>query len=293
MLIQFFIKITFIVFLSTSLFSYDLEDIKKSGEIRHIGIPYGNFITGSGDGLDIELIKGFAKYLGVKYVFVPGTLDSFFSGLIGSKIKNGKNGVEFLEKVEIKGDIIANGITVLEWRKEIVNFSNPTLPTGVWLIARADSKLKPIVPTDSYTKDIELVKGMLNKVDVLAMENTCLDPRLYDLYKTGANVILQENHVKLTELVPAIINNNTETTLLDVSDALIALEKWPDEIKVIGPISQEQVMAAVFRKTSPKLLEEFNKYLEKIKKDGTYNKLVIKYFPNVYNYYDSFFYKIK
>lgn len=134
---------------------------------------------------------------------------------------------------------------------------------------------------------------MLNKVDVLAMENTCLDPRLYDLYKTGANVILQENHVKLTELVPAIINNNTETTLLDVSDALIALEKWPDEIKVIGPISQEQVMAAVFRKTSPKLLEEFNKYLEKIKKDGTYNKLVIKYFPNVYNYYDSFFYKIK
>ena len=289
MLIKFLTKAVLIVFLSSNLFSNDLDEIKKSGELRHLGIPYGDFVTGSGDGLDVELIKGFAKHLGVKYVFVQTSWTNIFSELIGTNVRNGENGVEFLEKVEIKGDIVANGITVLDWRKEIVNFSNPTLPTGIWLVARADSKLNPITPTDLYTDDVKLVKSMLNKVDVLAMANTCLDPKLYDLNKTGANILLQDKKVQVNELVPAIMNNNTETTLLDAADALIALQKWPGEIKVIGPISDKQEMAVATRKTSPKLLEEFNKYLDKIKKDGTYNELVKKYFPDVYNYYGDFF----
>ena len=289
MLIEFFIKIVFIIFLSSNPFSNDLDQIKESGELRHLGIPYGDFVTGSGDGLDVELIKGFAKHLGVKYVFVESSWNNIFSELIGVKVKNGKNGVEFSDKVEIKGDIISNGITVLDWRKEVVNFSNPTLPTGIWLIARADSKLKPITPSVSYKEDIKLVKNMLNKVDVLAMENTCLDPSLYGLDKTGANILLQDKKIKVNELVPVIIKNNNETTLLDAADALIALQKWPGEIKVIGPISDKQEMAAATRKTSPKLLEEFNKYLDKIKNDGTYNELVKKYFPDVYNYYGDFF----
>ena len=279
------------LFLSSFLFSSDLKDVKEKGELRHLGIPYAKFITGSGDGLDIEVMQGFAKYLNVKYTFVPTTWATVYGDLTGQNAKNGENGVEFLDKRPIKGDVVANGLTILEWRKKVVNFSTPTFPSGVWLIARSDSKLEPIIPSKSLSNDISLVKNYLLGKSVLAIENTCLDPRLYDLKSTKAEIRLQSEKVQLNELVPAILNNKAETTLLDVPDALVALQKWPGEIKVIGPISQDQEMAVAFSKDSPLLLNEFNKYFNEIKKDGSYNKLVQKYYPDVFDYYETFFNK--
>ena len=92
-------------------------------------------------------------------------------------------------------------------------------------------------------------------------------------------------------MVPQVISRKNDFTLLDVPDALIALEKWSGEIKVIGPISEEQVMGVGFRKDSPKLLAEFNKYFDSIKKDGTYEKMVLKYYSGVFSYYPNFFNK--
>lgn len=287
---KFFLKFTFLSFFSFSiLFSMDLDDIKKRGELRHLGILYANFVTGSGDGLDVELMKGFAKYLGVEYKFVETSWNSLFGDLTGRNAKNGENGVVFLNNGPIKGDIIANGLTILDWRKEVVAFSTPTFPSGVWLVARSDSKLNPIRPTNSQEEDVNLVKKSLDGKTVLVIENTCLDPKLYDLEKTNAKIKPQSQDVKLNELVPVILSKKAETTLLDVPDALIALEKWPGEIKIIGPISFDQRMGVAFRKNSPNLLSEFNKYFKKIKNDGTYNKLVEKYYPDVFYYYGSFF----
>ncbi|HMJ25880.1 MAG TPA: hypothetical protein VK475_08635, partial [Pyrinomonadaceae bacterium] len=48
----------------TSSWAADLAEIKQRGEIRHIGIRYANFVTGAGDGLDVELMQGFAKRIG-------------------------------------------------------------------------------------------------------------------------------------------------------------------------------------------------------------------------------------
>lgn len=51
----------------------ELSEIRQRGVLRHLGIPYANFITGSGDGLDEDIIKLFATHLGVKYEYVPTT----------------------------------------------------------------------------------------------------------------------------------------------------------------------------------------------------------------------------
>ena len=63
---------------------------------------------------------------------------------------------------------------------------------------------------------------------------------LYRFEEIGTNVRLFDGN--LNELAPAILNREAESTLLDVPDALIALEKWPGKIKVIGPVSPEQRM---------------------------------------------------
>ena len=33
----------------------DLREIRERGVLRHLGVPYANFVTGSGDGLDVEI----------------------------------------------------------------------------------------------------------------------------------------------------------------------------------------------------------------------------------------------
>ncbi len=270
-----------------STFGSDLAEVRAKGLLRHLGVPYANFVTGSGDGLDVELVKLFAKHLGVRYEYVKTSWGNLIGDLSGKRVRPKGNDIEILGDVPIKGDIAANGITVLPWREKIVNYSIPTFPTQVWLVAKADSPIKPIKPSGHIDKDIAKVKALLKGLSVLGMANTCLDPSLYNIYETGAKVKLYEGN--LNELAPAVINSEAEMTLLDVPDALIALEKWPGKIKVIGPISSIQDMGCAFAKTSLELRDAFNRFLKQCKRDGTYLRLVKKYYPFVFNYYPEFF----
>ncbi len=270
-------------------FAGDLPEIKKAGVLRHIGIPYANFVTGSGDGMDVEIIQLFAKQLGVKYEYVKGDWGTVVEDLIGKKVKAKGEEVEFGESVPVKGDLIANGFTILPWRKKAVDFSSPTFPSQIWLIARADSKMRPIKSTKSLEKDIALTRALLKEKKLLALPKTCLDPAGNKLDATGAEVVIFNGN--LNELAPALVNNEAELTILDVPDALIGLEKWPGKIKIIGPTSGRQEMGVAFPKDSPQLKAAFNEFFKKIRKDGTYNRIVKKYYPTVHSYFPEFFNK--
>jgi len=265
----------------------DLKEIKERGVLRHLGIPYANFVTGSGDGLDVELTKLFAQYLGVKYQYIEASWGSVIGDLTGKKVRAKGDGIEVVGEVPIKGDIIANGFTILPWRKKIVDFSTPTFPSQIWLVAKADSPLKPIVPQSVVEKDIAAVKALLKGRTLMGKASTCLDPTLYNLRFSGAKIKLFPG--SLNDLAPAVIQGEAEVTLLDVPDALVALEKFPGKIKIIGPITEKQYMGSAFAKNSPELRDAFNKFLEKAKKDGTYLALVRHYYPKVFTYYREFF----
>ncbi len=258
----------------------EIAEIKKRGVLLHLGVPYANFVTGSGDGLDTELMQLFAQYLGVEYQYIKTSWVEAIPALTGEKSGDGRES-------QIVGDIIANGMTVLPKREKLVDFSIPTFPTQVWLVARSDSSLTPIQPTDSIEKDIQMVRGLLRGRELLGVRNTCLDPDLYNLEAAGARVRCFPG--SLNEVAPAIINGEAELTLLDVPDALIALDKWPGKIKIIGPISRSQVMGCAFAKSSVELREVFNSFFEQCKKDGTYRRLVTKYYPRVAYYFPEFF----
>ena len=265
----------------------DLPKIKERGVLRHLGVPYAHFVTGSGDGLDVELVKLFAQHLGVRYKYVKTSWKKVIGDLIGKEVKPRGDDVEILGDVPVRGDVIANGLTILSWRQKVVDYSTPTFPTQVWLIARADSPMKPIKPSNDILRDIVTTKALLNGCSLLGIANTCLDPALYGLKQAGARIRLFRR--SLNELAPAVINGDAETTILDVPDALIALEKWPGKIKVIGPISPRQVMGCAFAKTAPRLRDTFNRFFEECKKNGTYLRLVKKYYPAVFRYYPEFF----
>jgi ABC-type amino acid transport substrate-binding protein len=277
--------------LTATALAGDLDDVKARGVLRHIGLPYANFNTGFGDGMEAELTKLFAKSLGVKYEFVQSDWGPIVQDLIGKKVKVANGKAELLEDAPIRGDIIANGFTVIPWRQQVVNFSIPTFPNQIWLVARTDSPVRPIKPTKNIEKDIALTKALMKDHSVLSLEKTCLDPALYKLSETGATVIYFQG--KLNEIAPAMLNKEADMTILDVPDALVALDKWKGKIKILGPVSDRQQMAAGFAKDSPKLLEAYNTFIKKAQHDGTYLALIKKYYPTAPTYFPEFFKSMK
>ena len=50
----------------------DLKEIKQDGVLRHLGVPYANFVDGADNGLDVELMRLFAKELGSEVKNIKG-----------------------------------------------------------------------------------------------------------------------------------------------------------------------------------------------------------------------------
>lgn len=258
----------------------DLEEIRKKGVVRHLGIPYARFVTGSGDGLDVEIIQMFAASLGLDYAFVPTTWKGALGDLTGRDMLSGK-------KVPVRGDILASGITVLPRRKKRVCFTRPVFTSQVWLVASADDPLDPICPGNEVLADIQAVMAKVRGRTVTGVAHTCLDPHLYGLEEAGARIRYFGG--RLNELAPFIIDTDAALTLLDVPDALVAMEKWPGQLKVIGPVSPAQKMAAAVAKDSKALARAFNLFFRTLKHQGRYQAMVERYYPGYTRYFPSFF----
>ena len=267
----------------------DLAGVRERGVLRHLGLPYGNFVTGSGDGLEAELLRLFAEYLGVRYQFTPspGTFAGLMGSLTGQRIETHDGDDVVTGPAPRTGDVGASGITIWSRRERFVAFSTPTFPTQVWLVARADSVMTPIAPGGDPGKDIDAVRRQLKGQSVLGKPRTTLDPALYALAEAGATVRQFDGNVN--ELVPAIIQGAADCATLDVPTALIDLQKWAGRVKVIGPVSPPQAMGAVFAKDTPELRLAFNAFVERCRKDGTYWRLMHKYFPAILDWRRDFF----
>lgn len=276
-----------LIFIQPASSADDLKGVKERGVLRHLGVSYANFNTGSGDGLSTELIQMFARHLGVKYEFVETSWKTVINDLTGKQVKPDGENVIISGDAPIKGDLIANGLTILPWRQKVLDYSTPTFPTQIWLITSPTSGIRPIEPTGNIEQDIKMVKKLLSGRTVLGKANTCLDPSLYNLKEAGA--FPSSFSGSLNELAPAVINHAAETSILDVPDALVALEKWPGQVLVVGPISPQQGMGVGFRKNCPQLRKAFNEFYAGMLKDGSYNRLIEKYYPIVFDYYPDFF----
>jgi len=263
-----------------------LAEVKERGVLRHLGIPYANFVTGAGDGMDVELMRAFAAHLGVRYEFVQSDWGQIISDLTGHKVESKGDDFQIVGAAPIRGDVIANGMTVIPWRTKVVSFADPTFPTQVWLVSRADLPVSPITPSAVLEKDIAATKSLMPRRTLLGKADTCLDPDLYDIKATGAKIAMFKG--TLNEMAPALINGESELTLLDVPDALVALQKWPGDIKVIGPVSERQDMAPAFRPADKDLREAFNRFLKGLKESGEFRRIALAYYPFVVDYFPDY-----
>ena len=276
-----------IVFM-TAATAQDLSDIRERGVLRHLGVPYARFVISHDEGLDIEIVQRFARYLGVRYEYVATDWYNVIQDLIGQDLEYSPS-MRTVGNRPIRGDIIGNGMTILPSREKFIDYSTPTFPSSVWLLARSDSKVRPIVPSGNLQTDIKATKAKLKEGSTFVMDNSCLDPKLHNIEGKGYRLQRFTKSASLNDIVPAVLMRESEMTLLDVPDIIVAMEKWPGQIKVIGPISEPQLMAAAFRKTSPALRQAFNAFFVQIQADGTYMQLVRKYYRSAPRYLPDYF----
>ena len=170
------------VFLVQGAFAQDLREVRERGVLRHLGVPYANFVTGGGDGLDVEIMQLFARHLGLRYEFVPTTWDDAIGDLTGKQIRF-KPSVQEVGVRPVRGDIIANGMTILSPRQKVIDFSDPTFPSAVWLLARPEVPAKPIKASGDREQDIRATKAMMKLGTTFVMETPAL---------TRASTILKE-----------------------------------------------------------------------------------------------------
>ncbi|MFH0958171.1 MAG: transporter substrate-binding domain-containing protein [Pseudomonadota bacterium] len=269
-------------FLMVSSCLADLDEIKERGFLRHLGVPYANFVTGDGAGLDTEIIKLYCDRIGVKYQYVKTDWDNVIGDLSGKKVtvKDGK--AELIENVPVKGDIIGNGLTIIPWRKEIIDYSTPYFPNVIWVVARADSPLHPIKPTNDLKKDVQATRLLLKGRDVLGIKNTCVDLSLYNI-KDVRPVYM--DGVTLNDLAAVLVKGDVEISILDVPDSLVALSKFPGRIKILGAITEKQDMGYGISKDSPKLKESFNEFLGELRRSGKLSELLLTYYRGIENYF--------
>lgn len=263
-----------------------VRDILERGELRHLGVPYARFVTGSGDGLDVELMERFANYLGVCYRYVQSSWEDIVPDLIGRNLSVEGDRVVLGTERPKKGDVIASGLTVLEWRKNVLAFSSSTFPTQVWLISPYDHHQRPIDPCGNMADDVKSTVEMVSGMTVMGVERTCLDPKLYGLDERGASIVPFKGDT--SDLVPAMLGGLSDLLILDVPDVLVALSYWQGRIKVLGPISPEQNMAVAFPLKDQDILLKFEDFYGQLVASGEYRKMVKKYYPSLFLHFPSF-----
>jgi len=274
---------------AVSVGAADLKEIQERGVIRHLGIPYANFVTADCKGFDVEMVQGFAREIGVRYELVYSDFINVIRDLLGQEVVRKDGEVSLSGAFPVRGDMIATGFTVLPWREKVLLYSAPTFPSQVLAVTRSESAYEPIPAQSDLPAEIQETRQLLGGKSLLVMEKTCLDPANYGLKDAGIELRPYTASTNLSEMVPALLKDQADFTLLDVPDALIDLQRWAGRIKVIGPVSAPQDLAAAFPRSSPELRAAFDQYLRKIKEDGTYDKLVNKYYPGVRHYFPDFF----
>jgi polar amino acid transport system substrate-binding protein len=229
-----------------------MKDIKKKGAFV-LGLddnfPPMGFRDPSGDivGFDIDLAKEAAKRMGVKVELKPVAWD----GIILS-----------LNKKDI--DVIWNGLTITDKRKEQIAFSKTYLENKQIIVVKGDSAIAD-------------KKALAGKV-VGLQQGSSSEEALNSDAETAKS--LKEVR-KFPDNVVALMDLSAGRVDAVVVDEIVGryyIAKKPNEYKILTDNFGQESYGVGLRQTDKSFLEALDKALDEIKKDGTGAEISKKWF---------------
>ena len=192
-------------------------------------------------GFEPDLIRAIADKaeMNIKLVNVE------WAGLFGGLITN-------------KFDMVISSVTILEERKQRMDFSIPYLKSGLALVVRKDEK-----------KILSFEDAKINNSLIGAQVGTT---SYYYLEKESA--IRAKGYQMYGHAISDLINGKVDAVLGESSGTLF-LKNKPlfQEIKMVGKMLSNEFYALVLRKTENKLLIKINSAIKQLIADGTLEQL--------------------
>jgi len=214
-------------------------------------------------GFEYEVLKQFAKDLGVKLEFrAVKNLDHVIADL-----KSGK------------GDLIACNYTITRDRRDQINFSIPHLRSSQVLVQRKPEDWKKMsskeIKAHLITDPVRLAK---KKVHVWG-ESSYYKRMVALMDEIGDTIYIQpeDGNIETEELIRRVSEGTIDYTVVDKNVALIN-KRFFDNIDISLELSIRQQIAFGVRKSDEQLLDYLNDWLKNFMQQRLYSFLKHKYF---------------
>lgn len=194
-------------------------------------------------GFDIDLMNEIGKLTGKKFQFKHMSFDALLAAMMSGKI-----------------DMIISGMTATDERRKNVDFSDPYFEAVQSIIVKEGSDIKTF--DDLKGKRIGVVLGYTG--DIAVTEKFGKDANITRYSGTGEAII-------------ALKSNKVDVAVLDNAPAKSYAEKNGGLVVLDTDLAVEEYSIAM-PKGSTELLKEINSALKTLKENGTYDKLIKKYF---------------
>lgn len=204
--------------------------------------PFEYIAGGEVVGFDIDLMQEVANDLNRELVVEQVSFDGLLAGLQAGRI-----------------NIVAAGMTITEDRAKSVNFSDAYYEASQMIVVRRDN-ISITSKADLVGKKIGVQLGTTGDNLVGKIE------RAEKVQFPAVAAVLQE-----------VASGRIDAAILDNAPAENYLRNKP-ELKMLPERLSTENYALAIRKDDPELLIGVNKTLARIKVDGTYDRLMAKYF---------------
>lgn len=193
-------------------------------------------------GFDVEVAKELAKRMGVKAEFVETPWDGMLSSLQTKKI-----------------DTVANQVGIKPERKDKLDFSDPYTISYAQIVVHKDNS------------EIQGIKDLKGKVAGQTLTSN------FGKYSKDAGAQVK-GYETFDDTLKDVVNRRIDFTINDRTAIAEALKKSNYPVKTVGDPIEKVYTAFPVPKNNPKLLQEINKALESMKKDGTLTNISKKWF---------------
>lgn len=245
--------------------NFDLDQILKRGYINALvdNSSTSYFIyRGRPMGYEYELLERFSNYLKVELRI------KVIAGI--------EEAIDLLNKGE--GDVIAFPLTITTERTKYVAFSQTHFNTYQVLVQKKPANWR----ANPYLAEKELIRNPADLIgkEIYVKKGSSFKDRLENLsQEIGGEIIIREDSAdsETESLIHKVANGEIPLTVNDQTIAMVNATYFPElDIKTV--LSLPQQIAWAVRKNSPLMLESLNKWLAKIKKEGTFQVIFDKYF---------------
>ncbi len=246
----------------------DLQRIIKKGKIVALTgyNAYSYFIyKGQPMGYEYSLLKLFGKYLNVNVeIKVVPSLSEMFR-----KLRSGQ------------GDLIAFNLTVTNERRKLVAFTHYLNTTKQVLVQRLPKNWR-LMTRDDIEKSLIRSPLELDGKTIYVLAHSSYVTRLENLSEEiggKINIVEADSNLSTEDLIELVAQGKIDYTVSDENVARLSQAYLPN-IDVNTPISFPQKIAWAVRKSSKKLLDTLNVWIDKMKRKTIFYVLYNKYYKN-------------